>query len=295
MSLEQIAHYNGFSVKLRDELYERLKSYGKRVRYKFNIAKPNPDPMKYNGDIVYPNSYTLDPCKFNILDQYEEKGKPKSKEVALVDGTDEKGIPNKFKKVKISSLHRGILDLDLTEGSEGWYTAMYLELHPKLEGGLFQDKNRVPMVKRIDEVKAATAAKTERTARLKALSAAQEMSDKQIINFADAMLWDSTEDLLILRNKTEELADASPEFFNDLVAGKSIEYRSIIKQALTKRIIEFDPAEYKYIWSGNKQIITVLSPAGTKSEIEKFADYLQTGGDKADAVYKKIKDLIKNN
>lgn len=293
MSLEQIAHYNNLSTKLRDELYEKLQSFGKRVRYKFDISKPNPDPEKYNGDIIYPNSYTLDPCVFDILDPYEEKGKTKSKKIALVEETDEKGIPNRFGKIRVTASERGVLDLDLTEGGEGWYKAMYLELHPKLSNGKFADPSKHPMVSRIDEVKAAQDSKSERSARLKALNATMEMKDKDIVNFADAMLWDSTENVIVLRNKVEELADTNPEFFNDLVAGKTIEYRATVKQAMTKRVIEFDQAEYKFVWAGNKQTITVLSPSGEKNEVEKLAEYLQTGGEKADSVYKKIKELNK--
>ena len=293
MSLEQIAHYNNLSTKLREELVEKLQGLGKRVRYKFDIGNVNPDPQKYNGAMVFPNLYTLDPCIFDILDPYEEKGKPKSKKIALISGTDEKGIPNKFGRIRVRAAEAGILDLDLTEGGDGWYTAMYLELHPKLLNGKFADTSKHPVVSRIDEVQSASNAKKERTARLKALNAAQDMNDKDIFNFADAMLWDSSEDILILRNKVEELADTNPEFFNDLVSGKTIEYKATIKKAMNKKVIEFDPAEYKFLWSGNKQTIAMLSPAGNRNEVEKFAEFLQTGGEKADTIYKKIKDLIK--
>lgn len=293
MSLEQIAHYNNLSTKLREELVEKLQNLGKRVRYKFDIGNPNPDPQKYNGAMVFPNLYTLDPCIFDILDPYEEKGKPKSKKIALISGTDEKGIPNKFGRIRVRAAEAGILDLDLTEGGEGWYTAMYLELHPKLLNGKFADTSKHPVVSRIDEVQSASNAKKERTARLKALNAAQDMNDKDVFNFADAMLWDSSEDILILRNKVEELADSNPEFFNDLVSGKTIEYKAAIKKAMNKKVIEFDPAEYKFLWCGNKQTIAMLSPAGDRNEVEKFAEFLQTGGEKADTIYKKIKDLIK--
>ena len=293
MSLEQIAHYNNLSTKLREELVEKLQSLGKRVRYKFDIGNPNPDPQKYNGSMVFPNLYTLDPCIFDILDPYEEKGKPKSKKIALVSGTDEKGIPNKFGRIRVRAAEAGILDLDLTEGGEGWYTAMYLELHPKLLNGKFADTSKHPVVSRIDEVQSASNAKKERTARLKALNVAQDMTDKDVFNFADAMLWDSSEDILILRNKVEELADTNPEFFNDLVSGKTIEYKAAIKKAMNKKVIEFDPAEYKFLWCGNKQTIAMLSPAGDRNEVEKFSEFLQTGGEKADTIYKKIKDLIK--
>jgi hypothetical protein len=227
------------------------------------------------------------------LDKYEEKGKPKLKKIALIDAVDEEGIPNKFKKIRIKGARRGILELRLEEGNEDWYTCMYLEMHPKLKDGIFQDKNRTPMFRRIDEMKAATDAKKERSTRLKALNAAQGMSDKEVLNFCDAMMWDSTEDVLILRNKIEELADSNPEFFNDLVSGKMIQYRATIKQAMDKKVIEFDPVEHKFVWESNKQIIAMLSPVAGKNAVEKMAEFLITGGDKADAIYKKIKDLSK--
>jgi hypothetical protein len=170
---------------------------------------------------------------------------------------------------------------------------MYLEMHPKMKDGIFQDKTKIPMFRRIDEMKAATDAKKERSTRLKALNAAQGMSDKEVLNFCDAMSWDSTEDVLILRNKIEELADSNPEFFNDLVSGKMIQYRATIKQAMDKKVIEFDPIEHKFVWESNKQTITVLSPVAGKNAVEKMAEFLMTGGDKADAIYKKIKDLNK--
>ena len=50
MQLEPVAHYNNLSAKLREEIEAKLKGFGKSVRYKFEISKPNPDPAKYNGD-----------------------------------------------------------------------------------------------------------------------------------------------------------------------------------------------------------------------------------------------------
>jgi len=293
MYLEEVAHYNGLSAKLREEVSERIRGFGARVRYRFEIGNPNPDPQRYNGQIIFPNLYNLDPTIYNILDKHEDKNKPKLKKIALIDAVDEEGIPNRFKKIRLKGTQKGILELKLEEGNEDWYTCMYLEMHPKLQDGIFQDKTKTPMFRRIDEMKVATEAKKERSARLKALNVAQGMSDKEVLNFCDAMSWDSTEDVLILRNKVEELADINPEFFNDLVAGKTIQYRSTIKQAMDKKVIEFDPVEHKFVWESNKQVIAILSPVAGKNAVDKMAEFLMAGGDKADVIYKKIKDLIK--
>ena len=57
--------------------------------------------------------------------------------------------------------------------------------------------------------------------------------------------------------------------------------------------IPIDYNEYKFIWSGNQQTITVLSPTGSKKEIEKMSEWMQTSGVKGDDFYKKLKSLVK--
>jgi len=296
MSLENFAHFNDLSPKLREELERKVESYGKSVRYRFDVARPNPDPEKYNGATVYPNMYTLDPSKFTIQDPYENReGKSKTKNIALVDDgfLNDRGIPERFKKVRINASNKAVLRLNIQENREDFYKAMFLELHPKLKEGRFIDKNMFAMVSRIDENAAARDARTERSERLKALNVAQGMSDTELIDFADAMQWDSSENIEILRNMAEELADNNPVYFNDLVESKDVEYQSLIKQAMNKSLIEFNSSDYKFMWSGNQQTITVLSPTGTLNEIQKLSEWMQTSGNKGDDFYKKLKSLVK--
>lgn len=291
--LQKANHFNDLSQALRSKLEEKVRSYGNKVRYKFKISHENPDPEKYNGSIVWPSMYVLDPCTFRITDPHEDRANiSKSKEIGLIDKLDKEGKPESFKKIKIFDRNRGELSLDLTDAEE-FDKAMYLELHPKLKDGLFSDKNKQQLIERIDERKDAKIQREQRSTKTKALRVAEEMSEEQVKAFADAMLWDSTEEPFLLQNKVEELAETNPEFFNDLVAGKNIEYQSTIKRAMDKQIIGFDPAAYKYIWSSNQQVITVLQPVGTKNHVEKLAEWLMTGGQKSDEVYKKIKSLIK--
>jgi hypothetical protein len=296
MSLENFAHFNDLSPKLREELEQKVQSFGKSVRYKFDIARPNPDPERYNGASVYPNMYTLDPTKFTIQDPYENRdSKSKTKNIALVDDgfINDKGVPERFKKVKISGSEKAILKLNVADNRDDFYMAMMLEMHPKLKTGKFADKNLHPIISRIDENAAAIEARTERSERLKALNVAQAMSDTELIDFADAMQWDSSENSEVLRNKVEELADSNPVYFNDLVQSKAIEYQSLIKQAMNKDLITFEHGEYKFMWSGNQQTITNLSPTGSKSEVEKMSEWMQTSGNKGDDFYKKLKSLVK--
>ena len=124
------------------------------------------------------------------------------------------------------------------------------------------------------------------------MNIAGEMDDAALIQFADAMGFDSSQSPLILRDLTEGLAELEPKYFADLVLGKELEYRSTIRQAVNKGVISFDPADYKYIWTGNNMTITNLPPIGDKNEVEKFSEFLQTST-KGEEIYNKIKSLTK--
>lgn len=296
MSLENFAHYNDLSPKLRLELEKKVESFGRVVRYKFDIAKPNPDPSRYNGDTVYPNIYTLDPTRFTLQDPYEDRDdKTKTKTIALIDenAISADGLPEKFVKVRVNGANKSVLTLNIEDNREDFYMAMFLELHPKNKSGKFARKDVHQVFSRIDENAAAREARTERSERLKALNAAQSMSDSELIDFADAMQWDSSENIEVLRNKAEELADTNPVYFNDLVNSKAVEYQALIKQAMNKDLISFNYGEYKFVWSGNQQTITTLSPTGTQTEIQKLSEWMQTNGNKGDDFYKKLKSLVK--
>jgi len=291
--LKQVAHYNDFSPKFIEELEAKIDSFGKLVRYKFDIERQNPDKEFYNGKTIFPQMYTLDPAVFNIVDKHEGRpGKSKSKTVANIKTAEmnQHGvlIPT-FNKVRVKAGARGVLRLDLTNEEDRDICAI-LELHPKLKGGEFADPNRQQIVSRVDESADATQQRIERGARLTALNAVNDMSEADIREFADGMQWDSTQDIEILRNQAEALADTEPIFFNEIISKDIIKYQALVQQALNKGIIQFDPAEYKFSWVGNKQPITVLSPVGEKTHVEKMAEFLKIG-QQGQEVFKKIKSL----
>lgn len=295
--LKQVAEYNDLSPALTKKLEERIKSFGKVVRYRFDIEQENPDKTFYNGKTIFPGIYTLDPTVFDITDNDENRdGKSKFKKIALIKSHESNGtggFKTEFIKIRVPAQARGILRLEL-DNPEDIAKCMVLEMHPKLKGGLFSDKNRVQVINRVDENSEAVQATKERSEKRKALNAVEDMTDEELIKLADALGWDSTKALVILRNDAEQLAETDYSFFNELVSGKKIEYQSLVKQALDREIIIFDAGDYKFTWAGNKQVITVLSPVGADTNIEKMAEWLQVGGDKATEVYTKLKGLVNN-
>jgi len=292
--LEKVAHFNDLSPDLRKSLEERVRAKGKEGVYKFAISNENPDPEKVNGKIIWPANYTLDPVVFDIIDEKENRpDKSKVKKIGLVQEVDEKGLPKRFRRIRIHGKNEGVMKLDLTE-PEGFADAMYLELHPKVNGGLFQDKKRNPVVTPVDEKAEAGKEREIRKAKTKAFAAAERMSNQQVKDFAAAMVWDENEDVDILRNRIEQMAEDDPKMFIDLVESENIKYQSTIKRAMSKGVVSFDPVGGKFLWGSNQQVITVLGAGdGVKNEVERFGEFLRTGGTKADEIFKKIESLTK--
>lgn len=297
--LQQVAHFNDLSPKLREELEAKIKSFGKRVRYRFSISSDNPDPEKYNGPIIWPQMYVLDPITFDIVDPYENRpGKSKQKKIGMVEQVDEKGMPTSFTRIRVHRRHQGVVlyeleDAEGVENIEEQLAVMYLELHPKLSGGRFANKGQKQVIARIDEQKEAKEAREHRTEKRKALSAATGMSEKEVRDFSSAMLWDEHDEIDILRDKVEALAETDPSMFNDVVEGKTIEYRSTIKRALDKGIIAYNPSDFKFLWPNGQTIVALGAPIDGTSEVNRFAEWSMTNGVKGDEVYKKIKSLVK--
>lgn len=293
--LTQVGDFNDLSSALLKKLQERVSSFGKVIKYRFDIEQENPDKTFYNGKTIFPNIYTLDPTVFNITDEEEKRdGKSKFKKVALIKSHEPNGTggyATQFLKIRIPAAARGILRLQL-DTPEAIAMCMLVELHPKLKGGLFADPNRVQVVNRIDDVIEAQQQSQERAEKRKAQNAVSDMDTEALIQFADAFGFDSSQDPIILRNLAEEQAEIEPATLNNLIANKTYEIRAVVKQAIDREIITYNPAELKFSWTGNKQTIAIVSPAGEESEIVKFSEILYIGGTKMDEAYKKIKQLV---
>lgn len=292
--LQQQGIYNDFTDELRAEIDKKIEGFGKKMRIKFDISKPNPDPAKYNGNTIYPFLYTLDPKTFKITDPYEKRpGKQKVKNVGIVDKINEKGDVASFKCVRISERMKGVLELDLTV-PEQLEMAEYVLLHPKLKEGKYMDSQKIQMISIIDENKYATEQRTLRSAKTQALNFAMQMSEKQVVEFADAMNWDSTEEMSIIRNKIEDLAEHTPDIFNDLVKDEKMKFQAVVKQAFDNKVISYDPTGNRIIWVSTTQPIAQLGTDLDKNEVERAALWFQLGGENATKAFEKVKSLMGN-
>ncbi len=300
--LEQDGMYNDISPVLREKLEARINTFGRYVRYKFKLERPNPDPTKYNGETIYPSQYNLHPVQWKITDSDETEerikaGKQRSKNIGVIEKSerDENGnLQYRYTGLRVLAIEKGLKLFDMEKEEDKTMVAA-LELHPKSGNGMFPDKQMVAVFSRVDEAKAATDERTERTARKKAMDAAELMSKAEVVEFADAMAtdeWNSTQEEIFLRNKIERLAETTPVLFNDLVKSEKIKVRATVQRAINNGLLNYNPSEGSLAWASTQQQIIALGMAtGEKNDVERFADWMLENGSNGSAVYKKLKSL----
>lgn len=283
--------YNNLTPQLREQLMKKANEAGRYVKYKFAIAKRNPDgEMKTGGEYLYPLRWALTPVTFYITDPFDKL----RKRIGVVDKLKEFGAPSdSFKRVHLEEQFKGILTLDM-EHMPDQDTFIYLELHPKLEGGQFRDSNEMAIFRRIDEVKEAKSSLSARENRANAMFVASQMTMQEVKDFACAMGWNEHEDINIIRDKVLEIADKDPEWFKNFIDNKSIEYRAVIKRALDNNIIAWHPVENKIVWGSNNQTVAILERCEDGKVLERFGDWLVTSKN-GQEVYTKLKGLLLKN
>src|ERR1044072_3985434 len=279
--------YNNISPKLRESLEKKAQESGRYVKYKFAIAKRNPDTeLKTGGEYLYPLRWTLTPITYSITDPFDKL----RKRIGILKELKEYGAQSdKFKRVVLDEQFAGVLTLDI-ENQEDQDAFMFFEMHPKLEGGDFRDKNEMAIFRRIDDVKEAKTSLTARENRANAMFVASQMSAQEIKDFACAMGWNEHEDISIIRDKVMELADKDPDWFKNFIDNKSIEYRAVIKRAMDNNIINWQPVENKFVWASNNQTIAVLDRCEDGKVLERMSDWLITSKN-GQEVFAKLKGL----
>lgn len=280
--------YNNLSPQLREQLEKKAKEAGRYVKYKFAIARRNPDgEMRTGGEYLFPLRWALTPVTFYITDPYDGL----RKRIGIVRSLKEFGAPaDGFRRIVLDEQFKGILTLDL-EHMEDQDSFIYLELHPKLDGGQFRDTNEMAIFKRIDDVKEAKTSLTARENRANAMFVASQMTANEVKDFGCAMGWNEHDDINILKDKIMELADKDPDWFKNFIDNKSIEYRAIIKRAMDNNIIAWQPVENKFVWSSNNQTIAILDRCEDGKVLERMSDWIITSKN-GQEVCTKIKGLL---
>jgi len=285
--LEAVKHVNQFSDQFRNELEAKIDKFGKQARYRFYIEHNDPEPGSKGK--VFPGIWTLPRKTFRITDPYSKK----MVVVGMVERLNDKGEPEKYKKVQIEKRSNGLLVLNLDDFDEREKCA-FLELHPYHKGTKFGEKGRGLFV-RIDELKNAQETRSKRKLKTDAMFVATNLKDYEVRDFASALGWDETENLDVLRDKLESFAEGQPEQFTDEFNSATWSWRATIKRALDKQIILHHPAEDKVTFKQSGETIAILPRLENSTDPvnKRLAEFLMHGGDKGEKMYKRIESLVK--
>ncbi len=286
--LKPIKEYNKLSPELRERLLKQREIAGKTVKYKFYIAHKNPDGQNTGGEYIFPAVYTLTPVTYTIIDP----GDKMPKLIGLAQSIDRNGEYEEVRlnRISIPERFQGILSLDLSY-PEHIEMFEYLELHPKMEGGILRDKNIPAMFARVDDLKEAKTKLKQRELRSTALMVATRMSEKEVRDFAAAMNWNELEDLDILKDKLTRLADEDPAFFQKFMDDPLIESKATIRRAIDANIIAWMPVENKFAWVSNGSTIAMLERSEGDKYLDQMANWLRAHKN-GEEVYKKIKSML---
>lgn len=133
--------------------------------------------------------------------------------------------------------------------------------------------------------KIAKEGRRERQKRYDALDYCRKMKDQEVKDFAAAMNWNQLQDMNILRNQVEDMAEATPEEFMNRVSDGSKERKTWIKNALDQDIIYFDIAKKRYAFrADNSTIFSCTALVEPKEYVNTLSDFFVSNA-KSGAVY----------
>lgn len=289
--------YNELSDKLRKELQAKKQKLGQFAKFKFAIAKKNPE---YNfidipeasirqtaaPEYIFPMQVDIQPVTYTIRD-YDNK----DKKIGLIAEENEKGEPIGFRRITVKERDRGVLKLDLntTTGEDDF---AYLMLHPRTENGIFYDDKQGPLIKLVDEKADAKKYTEIKSQKADAMYVATKMDDADVRDFACAMNWDEDEDVDILKGRVIDMAENNTPEFVKFVETAEIKKLAVIKRAESAGVIKWLPLDYKYAWGANGQTIVAFGRKEDMNPLREMADWLITAKNGAE-VFKKLENALR--
>lgn len=282
---------NDLSPKLREDLQKKMERMAvkDKIKFKFDIARKNPDPDKTGGEYLFQPHWVLQPVTFDIMDPHKEKDK--RTKIGLVVHENDKGIPDGFARVILTDRDRGNLTLDISKPDDIDRFA-YLMLHPTLDGGDFQDKSYAPQFKYVDVKKDAQKKQEARNLRRDAMEVASNMTGEEEANFALAMGWDEDIEPIDRNEKISDFAEKDPEGFKKMIESSYYALRALVSRAESRKIINWLPAEYKYVWETTGEVMVAHGRQEGLNRLEKTAEWLGTDK-KGQAAEEKLRNMLK--
>lgn len=149
----------------------------------------------------------------------------------------------------------------------------YLLLSNYREDNKSRDTSKKPIYRLIDPL---AKAKEDREARKKmftALDHYRKLDDEGIRKLGLSMGYASQVEMDVLRDELEALATKNPEAFLKHAFDLLGERKAIVRQALEQNVIDWDPADSKFIWSDSKKPLAVIARGSGDDNISELVTW----------------------
>lgn len=295
------AEVNDLSPELRKIINEAVAKQGKFVIFKFKISKPNPeynfigsaaaidseiDMSKQGPKVLWPAWWDLQPVTYRIIDP----GDKRRKKIGIVTQEDEEGNPIGFKRCSLREIDMGRIKLDM-DNPDDVEMFMYLFMHPLLTGGMFKDKTQADLIEIVNEIADAKSRGKRRSVKADAMYVANNMTEKEMLDYACAKGWDEDQDAEILQDLIGSDAENDPDKFKEFMESGNFNYRAEITRAEKSGVVHWLPMENKYTWS-NGQVIVAFGKIDDMDRLKEFSEWL-ISNKHGDDIFKRIKTLLR--
>ncbi|MGH7239713.1 MAG: hypothetical protein ACREHG_06560 [Candidatus Saccharimonadales bacterium] len=154
----------------------------------------------------------------------------------------------------------------------------------------YRNKNIAPVFEEVVPKVIAEKNRTTRNLRFEAMEIAKKMKESEVREFAASMSWEQNDEVGILRDHCEDMAENTPEEFLARLKDGSREIRAAIKEAFDAEIIFYDISKKRFAFKAdNSTIFAVTSRVTPKEYVNVLADFFVS-----DASAKNVFDLIVN-
>ena len=258
--------FNKISDKLKADISKAIATHKGVLEFKLTNGRIFQVPTLAGGFVnktVYKATYSF-PERDTIIDNGEMV------EIAVIDSTDDKGNPV-YGLLRIDAEQEGHFMLNATNPRERrWIEFLLASNYCSFNTNRIEGKEVCELVDHLANSRSNLARFTKKQS---AMVVALNMTEKERADFAAAMNWNEREHADIIAEKVLHLADAQPDFFADFVEGNGIESRSILKRAITKGVVSFDPQANTLSWA-NGEVFAVLETEANKNFLDMFAKWV---------------------
>lgn len=282
--MKRTEQFNNLSEKLVKDLQEKVKkNLSGTGTVEFEILDIRQDPLN-PGRLLIPASKNVP-----AIDRIYDIGDGQWKDIAFIDSVGTKG-EIKFGRILFKIQNGGKITLS---GNKARDVELYeyLILTNYRANKKSRDKGKIPIFKLVDEKADAAVEMAKRSKLREAMEVSGDMTDEEIKVFVASRGYDEDRDIGILRNEVEAFAVGDPDGFLKLSARKDLEMKAIVKKAIDKQIIAFNPAENKFTWHATGETICIVPRTTGADYIEGFVGFILSDK-KGMAVYQEIKKLI---